>query len=236
MNRKLRDGLVRITIDQYTELEGDLNVPEHSRALVVFAQGSGTSRHSPRNRSVARFLQDIGVATLLMDLLTEEEEEIDNVTRHLRFDVELLAERLVATIDWLKRDSATRNLPIGLMGASTGAAAALMAASERPEEIEAIVSQGGRPDLARESLEKVLAPTLLIVGSDDRLVIQMNNRAAERLKCFHQISVIPGGGPLFEEPGSLEKVAQRARQWFLDYLVFEKQKTIDIHTRRKTSA
>jgi dienelactone hydrolase len=184
----------------------------------VFAHGSGSSRHSPRNRFVARVLQESGIATLLMDLLTAEEEAIDMTTRHLRFDIPLLAERLTGAIDWLKQQPATRGLPIGLFGASTGAAAALLAAVARPDDVVAIVSRGGRPDLARQALERVRAPTLLIVGGRDEPVIALNEEAMTMLRAPKRLAIIPGATHLFEEPGALEQVAQLAAEWFSRYL------------------
>ena len=184
----------------------------------MFAHGSGCSRHSPRNRFVARMLQDSGIATLLMDLLTAEEEAIDMTTRHLRFDIPLLAERLTGAIDWLKQQPATRDLPIGLFGASTGAAAALLAAVARPDDVVAIVSRGGRPDLARQALEQVRAPTLLIVGGRDEPVIALNEEAMAMLRAPKRLAIVPGATHLFEEPGALEQVAQLAAEWFSRHL------------------
>lgn len=201
-----------------TTLEGDLVIPPHARGMVLFAHGSGSSRHSGRNRFVARSLHDGGFATLLMDLLTEEEERIDAVTRHLRFDIPLLAERLTGAIDWLDRDAETRVLPVGLFGASTGAAAALLAAVERPRMVRAVVSRGGRPDLAGPALPMVQAPTLLIVGGNDEPVIELNEQAMRELRAPHRMVVVPGATHLFEEPGTLEQVAVLARAWFDRYL------------------
>jgi putative phosphoribosyl transferase len=186
--------------------------------MVAFAHGSGSSRHSPRNRMVAGALSQAGMATLLLDLLTREEEADDMRTGHLRFDIGLLAERLVATIDWLEGDAAMRELAVGLFGASTGAAAALMAAASRPQRIEAVVSRGGRPDLAGEALPKVAAPTLMIVGGDDTPVIAMNRDAMQAMTCHRELEIVPGAGHLFEEPGALERVAELARSWFEAHL------------------
>ncbi len=208
---------VRIPVGSVT-LEGNLAIPEGASGIVVFAHGSGSSRHSPRNRFVARVLQGSGIATLLMDLLTAEEEAIDMTTRHLRFDIPLLAERLTGAIDWLKQQPATRDLPIGLFGASTGAAAALLAAVARPDDVVAIVSRGGRPDLARQALERVRAPTLLIVGGRDEPVIALNEEAMTMLRAPKRLAIIPGATHLFEEPGALEQVAQLAAEWFSRYL------------------
>src|SRR5574341_977669 len=199
-------------------LEGDLTLPRQGRGIVVFAHGSGSSRHSPRNRRVARVLQDAGLATLLMDLLTIEEEAVDMRTAHLRFDIGLLAERLAGATDWLTENDLTQHLNIGYFGASTGAAAALVAAAERRGAVKAVVSRGGRPDLAFDYLPKVKAPTLLIVGGDDEPVIGMNRDAMEKMKAECKLVIVPGATHLFEEPGKLDKVAKLARDWFLRYL------------------
>lgn len=196
-------------------ITGDLVIPEGARAVVLFAHGSGSSRHSPRNRAVAQVLQDAALATLLLDLLTEHEERLDVITAEYRFDIGLLAGRLTAALDWLGRHEATRNLAPHLFGASTGAAAALVAAAERPEPVRSVVSRGGRPDLAAESLEFVKAPVLLIVGGADREVLRLNEDAARRLRAPHRIHVVPGATHLFEEPGALDQVADAAREWFL---------------------
>ncbi len=199
-------------------LEGDLALPGRCKGIVAFAHGSGSSRHSPRNRHVARMLQDAGLATLLMDLLTVEEEAVDMRTAHLRFDIDLLASRLVGATDWLERNDATRHLAIGYFGASTGAAAALVAAAERQQAVTAVVSRGGRPDLALDSLAKVKAPTLLIVGGDDEPVIRMNREAIAKMKAECKLVIVPGATHLFEEPGKLDEVAALAREWFLRHL------------------
>lgn len=199
-------------------LDGDLVVPPGARGIVLFAHGSGSGRHSPRNRAVARLLQDSGLATLLIDLLTPDEESIDRYTAHLRFDIRLLADRLLGATEWLEQQADARDLPLGYFGASTGAAAALIAAAERPEAAAAIVSRGGRPDLAGPALPLVRAPTLLIVGGNDVPVIDMNRRAAAQLQAPHVIEIIPGATHLFEEPGALEEVARLARDWFLRHL------------------
>ena len=199
-------------------LDGDLALPEGARGIVVFAHGSGSGRHSPRNRRVARLLQDAGLATLLMDLLTSQEESADIHTAHLRFDIELLSRRLVGATDWLKTNSLTMRLEIGYFGASTGAAAALVAASERAGIIRAIVSRGGRPDLAHDSLARVQAPTLLIVGGNDEPVIGMNRQAMSKMNAKCKLVIVPGATHLFEEPGKLDEVAGLAREWFLQYL------------------
>ena len=201
-------------------LEGDLSVPHYAKGIVIFAHGSGSSRYSPRNRYVARTLQDSGLATLLFDLLTIQEEDEERWTRHLRFNIPLLADRLVSTTDWIKNNAETRNLNIGYFGASTGAAAALVAAANRPNVVEAVVSRGGRPDLARTNLEFVKAPTLLVVGENDQTVIELNRTALMKLNNVKKkkIIIIPRATHLFEEPGTLEQVACIACNWFLNYL------------------
>jgi len=195
-------------------LEGDLHVPPASRGIVLFAHGSGSSRHSPRNRQVADSLHQVGVGTLLFDLLTAREEAEDRWTRQFRFDIPLLARRLVASTDWLM-SRRPGLIPLGYFGASTGAAAALIAAAERTESIRAVVSRGGRPDLAGDALESVRAPTLLIVGSEDREVIGLNQIALDRLHCEKRLVLVPGATHLFEEPGALASVATLAGEWFV---------------------
>jgi putative phosphoribosyl transferase len=195
-------------------LDGMLHVPDAALGLVVFAHGSGSSRFSSRNRFVARVLNDAGMATLLFDLLTADENRVDEQTREYRFDIELLARRLAGTVDWLAARRDVARLPIGLFGASTGAAAALIAAAERPDQVAAVVSRGGRPDLAERALARVRAPTLLIVGSLDGVVIDMNRSAAAALTCAHRVQIVRGATHLFEEPGKLEQVADLARDWF----------------------
>jgi pimeloyl-ACP methyl ester carboxylesterase len=199
-------------------LLGDLTLPAEPRGLVVFAHGSGSSRMSPRNRAVAQALVDTGLATLLMDLLTGEEEAVDLRTRHLRFDVELLGRRVVATVDALGSEPGLGALPVGTFGASTGAAAALIAAADRPERVHAVVSRGGRPDLAGDALARVTAPTLLIVGERDPQVLRLNREAQALLAGESRLEVVPGATHLFEEPGALERVAALARDWFLRHL------------------
>jgi len=199
-------------------LEGDLSVPRGARGVVLFAHGSGSSRHSPRNRYVAEALQEAGLATLLIDLLTPEEEAIDLRTQHLRFDIGLLAERLIGATDWLTQTPDSRDLKIGCFGASTGAAAALVAAAERPEVVGAVVSRGGRPDLAGAALTRVRPPTLLIVGGRDPAVIELNREALAMLRGEKQLVIVPGATHLFEESGALEKVAELAREWLGRYL------------------
>jgi putative phosphoribosyl transferase len=200
------------------ELEGNLGVPEGARGVVLFAHGSGSGRNSPRNRYVARTLREAGLATLLLDLLTPEEEAVDFRTGHLRFDIGLLAERLAGATDWLMENPDTRGLRIGYFGASTGAGAALVAAARRPGSVGAVVSRGGRPDLAGEALPLVEAPTLLIVGGDDEPVIRMNEEAFARMSAEKELEIVPGASHLFEEPGTLEKVARLAADWFKDHL------------------
>jgi dienelactone hydrolase len=196
-------------------LAGFLAVPEPAKGLVVFAHGSGSSRFSRRNRFVAGVLNEAGIATLLFDLLTPEEEDIDQRTREFRFAIDLLTDRLVGVIDWVSRETAIATLPIGLFGASTGAAAALGAACLRADKVAAVVSRGGRPDLARRRLAKVKAPTLLIVGGEDTAVIELNKQAADQLRADHRLKIIPGATHLFEEAGKMEQVANLASDWFL---------------------
>jgi putative phosphoribosyl transferase len=200
-------------------LAGDLAIPHDARGVVLFAHGSGSGRHSPRNRFVARGLREGRLATLLIDLLTEDEERVDMVTRHLRFDIGLLAERLIGSVDWLRADGSTRDQPIGLFGASTGAAAALVAAAERKREVAAVVSRGGRPDLAGEALPEAQAPTLLIVGGADEQVIDLNTKAKAAMTAETRLAIVPGATHLFEEPGKLERVVGLARDWFEEHLV-----------------
>jgi dienelactone hydrolase len=199
-------------------LHGDLGMLGDPHGVVVFAHGSGSSRHSPRNQFVARTLQQRGLATLLIDLLTPEEETVDEVTAAYRFDIPMLASRLVAVIDWLRRHRDTSSLPLGLFGASTGAGAALIAAADRPDEIAAVVSRGGRPDLAGPALGAVTAPTLLIVGSLDTPVIEMNRDAMKRMRGLVKLEIVPGASHLFEEPGTLTRVAEFAGDWFIQHL------------------
>lgn len=199
-------------------LEGDLTIPDEAVGVVAFAHGSGSSRHSPRNRRVAEALNGHRLATLLFDLLDEREEEIDRRTAELRFDIALLGRRLTTAIDWLARDPRTSELRAGCFGASTGAAAALVAAAERPGQVAAVVSRGGRPDLAGEALAQVAAPTLLIVGGNDRAVIEMNEDARRHMRCETVLEIVPGAGHLFGEQGALERVELLARTWFLRWL------------------
>jgi putative phosphoribosyl transferase len=196
-------------------LPGNLNIPKDAIALVLFAHGSGSSRHSPRNQFVARTLNKAGLATLLFDLLTPEEETIDMQTREHRFNIQLLAERLVHATKWAGQQEQASNLRTGYFGSSTGGAAALVAAVDAPQDVGAVVSRGGRPDLADEALPKVQAPTLLIVGGNDDIVIELNEQARDRMRCEAKLEIIPGATHLFEEPGALEKVAERATDWFV---------------------
>jgi dienelactone hydrolase len=208
---------VRISLGRST-LDGDLRVPAGAQGVVLFAHGSGSSRHSPRNRYVAGVLNDGGLATLLMDLLTPEEEAADARSGHLRFDIRLLADRLCAASGWLAQEPTTRDLRLGYFGSSTGGGAALVAAADRPEAVGAVVSRGGRPDLAGPALARVKAPTLLIVGGNDVPVIAMNREALAQLSAEKQLEIIPGATHLFEEPGTLEEVARMARDWFIRHL------------------
>jgi dienelactone hydrolase len=212
------EGTVQVPVGEVT-LEGDLGVPGGARGVVLFAHGSGSSRHSPRNRYVARWLREAGLATLLLDLLTTTEGQVDEPTGHLRFDVGLLAERLTAATDWLAGRTETAALPLGYFGASTGAAAALLAAVGRADRVGAVVSRGGRPDLAGEALRRVQVPTLLIVGGHDFTVLRLNEWALAELGCREkQLAVVPGATHLFEEAGALEEVARLAGDWFTAHL------------------
>lgn len=213
MNRR------EVIIDQDgLTLTGDLTLPADARGLVVFAHGSGSSRFSARNRAVASHLNRAGLATLLFDLLTADEELIDARTAKLRFDIPLLAGRLTGTVDWSGRQPLLTGLPLGLFGASTGAAAALISAAERPQRVAAVVSRGGRPDLALPVLDRVRAPTLLVVGGHDPEVLALNREALAALTCEKALAIVPGATHLFEEPGALEQVAELAAAWFLDHL------------------
>ena len=205
---------VRIPAGRVT-LDGNLTIVDAATAIVLFVHGSGSSRHSPRNQFVARTLNNAGLATLLFDLLTAEEEGIDARTAELRFNIELLGERLVHATKWAKQQEQTRNLRIGYFGSSTGGAAALVAAAELPQDAGAVVSRGGRPDLAGKALPKVQAPTLLIVGGRDDIVIELNEQARDQMRCEVKLEIVPGATHLFEEPGALERVAELASDWFL---------------------
>ena len=213
----MQEREVRVSAGPVT-LEGSLGIPNGAGGVVLFAHGSGSGRHSPRNRYVARVLREANLATLLIDLLTEDEEEVDLRTTRLRFDIGLLARRLVGATDWLVQNPDTEQLRIGYFGASTGAGAALVAAAERPYEVGAIVSRGGRPDLAGDALPLVKAPTLLIVGGNDEPVIGMNEEALARMRAVKRLQIVPGASHLFEEPGALEEVARLATVWFARHL------------------
>jgi len=199
-------------------LDGNFTIVDQTKALVLFVHGSGSSRHSPRNQFVARTLNDAGLATLLFDLLTPEEESVDIYTREHRFNIGLLAERLVHATNWAEQQKQTQGLPIGYFGSSTGGGAALVAAAELPDEVGAVVSRGGRPDLAGDALPKVKAPTLLIVGGEDHVVIDLNEQARAQMQCECKIDIVPGATHLFEEPGALEQVAKLASDWFLCHI------------------
>jgi putative phosphoribosyl transferase len=213
-----KENVVRIPVDE-ANIEGNLTVPSEAKGVVVFAHGSGSSRFSPRNQYVAKTLNNAGIATFLIDLLTKEEEEIDVYTAQFRFDIDLLARRLVGATAWLKTNPATSNLVLGYFGASTGAAAALTAAAKLPKDIKAVISRGGRPDLALEYIPKVKAPTLFIVGGNDLVVIDMNKKAMKSFSAEKKLEIVPGASHLFEEPGKLEKVAKLAVKWFSKYLL-----------------
>lgn len=216
-DRASPSGRVPVVMDlERIRLEGDLSIPTGARGLVLFAHGSGSSRHSPRNRRVAESLEkaQVPLATLLVDLLTSDEERIDARTRELRFDIGMLAERVVRLTDWLRSTPATRRLPIGYFGASTGAAAALVAAAMRKDAVRAVVSRGGRPDLAGDALGLVIAPTLLIVGGADDVVLDLNRRARSMMRAPCRLEVVAGATHLFEEPGALDEVQALAGEWF----------------------
>jgi dienelactone hydrolase len=210
-------GEVNIQLPSVT-LDGDLIVPADATGIVLFAHGSGSSRHSPRNKFVAQTIRNAGLGTLLFDLLTQDEEAVDVQTRHLRFDIGMLAERLVETAKWVLSRKDTEDLRIGFFGASTGGGAALVAAAKLGIEAGAVVSRGGRPDLAGEALARVTAPTLLIVGEYDDVVIQLNREAFDQLNCEKRMDIVPKATHLFEEPGALEEVARLATGWFVEYL------------------
>ncbi len=216
---------LQIQVDDVS-LEGNLAVPPGAEGVVIFVHGSGSSRYSPRNQYVAKTLNEGGLATLLFDLLTSDEEEADQVTRHLRFDIDLLARRTVGVTDWLSGQPQVRGLKVGYFGASTGAAAALIAAAERPQIAKAVVSRGGRPDLAGRALPRVSAPVLLLVGELDPVVIGLNRQALAELppETEKRFEIIPGATHLFEEPGTLEQAARRARGWFRQHLASTPEK------------
>jgi len=199
-------------------LRGILSIPEGASGIILFAHGSGSSRLSPRNQFVAHVLEEKNLGILLFDLLTHEEEKVDLVTSEIRFDIDHLAKRLVETTDWVLAQEKLKSLKVGYFGSSTGAAAALKAAAQKPKEVYAVVSRGGRPDLADEALQKVESPTLLIVGGDDTEVIELNKTALEKLQCEKKLEIVKGATHLFEEPGTLEEVAQKAADWFSRHL------------------
>ena len=207
---EIPDGIVR--------LDADLRTPPEPAGLIVFAHGSGSSRHSRRNREVAEALTAGGFATLLLDLLTAQEESVDQFTREHRFDVRRLGRRVIAAVDWASRDDELKTLRVGCFGASTGAAAALIAAAERPEKVSAVVSRGGRPDLATEALPRVLAPTLLIVGGADEAVIELNEEAMRQMSVKPRLAIVPGATHLFEEPGAMDEVSRLATDWFAEHV------------------
>lgn len=206
-------------------LEGNLTIPLNSQSVILFAHGSGSSRYSARNQYVAQVLARSGLSTMLLDLLTTSEDAIDRQTGHLRFDIGLLALRLAGAIDWLANNPSTGGLRLGLFGASTGAGAALVAAAARPERVSALVSRGGRPDLAGLALAQVRAPTLLIVGGNDEAVIRLNRDSYGALRTLKAMEIVPGASHLFEEPGTLERVAELARDWFIQYLTRVQERT-----------
>jgi dienelactone hydrolase len=208
---------LRIPVDGVT-LNADLAIPVDAHGIVLFAHGSGSSRHSPRNQFVARVLQQSDFGTLLMDLLTEKEEAVDNQTREMRFDIGLLGRRLTATVDWLATQPAYKHLPVGIFGASTGAAAGLVTAADRPIVVRSVVSRGGRADLAGDALPRVKAPTLLIVGAYDDAVLALNQQAMARMTANVELKIVPRATHLFEEPGALSQVADLAAEWFWDTL------------------
>lgn len=210
--RPMRFRLAEVT------LHGELSVPQSAQGLVVFVHGSGSSRFSPRNQSVARYFNERGLATLLFDLLGEDEQRIDDITREFRFDIPLLVRRLVQVVDQVATESGVLSLEIGLFGASTGAAAALIATAERPVQVKAVVSRGGRLDLADSVLPQVMSPTLLIVGGEDNEVLALNRASSGLLACEQQLAVVQGATHLFEEPGALEQVAKLSADWFLEHL------------------
>ncbi|MEM2911844.1 MAG: dienelactone hydrolase family protein [Candidatus Bathyarchaeia archaeon] len=215
--KKIKEIPVTIPIGK-SKLEGDLFFLEDTKGIVLFAHGSGSSRFSPRNRYVANVLNEAGIATLLMDLLTKEEEEIDLRTAQFRFDIDLLSQRLIGATEWVKKNPSTRNLAIGYFGSSTGAAAALIAAAKLPADIMAVVSRGGRIDLALEYLPQVKAPILSIVGGNDTVVLDLNLEAMKYISAEKKLEIVPGASHLFDEPGKLEEVAKLATKWFLQHL------------------
>ena len=217
MSENIVDELVNINIDSDT-IEGDLSVPSDAQGIVLFANGAGSSRNSSRNNFVADKLRSAGLAALLIDLLTPEEKEIDKRTREIRFDIDRLAKRVTGTVDWLGKNEITKGLQIGVFGSSTGAAGALIAAAKRPDEVETVVSRGGRVDMAEGFLGEVTVPVLCIVGGRDIQVLSMNRQAIEKMETDTELKVIEGAGHLFEEPGALDQVAKLTVDWFSRYL------------------
>jgi putative phosphoribosyl transferase len=211
-----KENVVRIPVDD-DFIEGNLRLPAGAKGVVLFAHGSGSSRFSPRNQYVANVLNKAEIATLLIDLLTKDEEKVDMRTRQFRFDIDLLTERLISAAEWLKGNARTRNLKLGIFGSSTGAAAALIAAAKLPGDVAAVVSRGGRPDLAMEHLAEVRAPSLFIVGGRDAVVIDLNRKAMAEVSARKNLEIVPGATHLFEEPGKLEEVAKLATSWFLQH-------------------
>lgn len=208
---------ITIPCDEF-QLDGLLHIPQDVTGIIIFAHGSGSSRFSPRNQSIARFLQQSKFSTLLFDLLTPEEDEIDTQTMEYRFDIPFLTTRLITVTEWMANNPMLENIPIGYFGASTGGGAALLAAAKRPDNVKAVVSRGGRPDLAGAALSEVKAATLLIVGGNDQTVIELNQKAYEKLNCVKELEIVPGATHLFEEPGKLQEVAHLADRWFRKYL------------------
>lgn len=221
---------ITIPVTDAVSIKADLTIVPKSDAIVLFAHGSGSSRFSPRNRFVAEVLQKLELSTLMIDLLTEEEEALDIQTHRLRFDIDLLTQRVIASTDYLSRNENTQHLRIGYFGSSTGASAALAAAADLGQNVGAVVSRGGRPDLAGDKLQNVIAPTLLVVGGDDFLVIDINKQAYEKINAEKELLIVPHATHLFEEPGALAQVAQAAAKWFVQHLyTYEKQKEILAH-------
>ena len=215
--QKMKEEAVVIPVVRGT-MEGNLVIPSGAKGIVLFAHGSGSGRFSPRNQYVAKVLNEAGIGTLLIDLLTKEEEEIDVATGEFRFDIGLLSQRLEVATEWLKQNPATKSLAIGYYGASTGAAAALIAATKFPKDVKTVVSRGGRPDLAMQHLQKVKVPSLFIVGEKDTVVIDLNKKAMEQVPAEKKLEIVPGATHLFEEPGKLEEVAKLSADWFLAHL------------------
>jgi putative phosphoribosyl transferase len=211
------ESIIRIPVNK-ASIEGNINVPAGAKGVVLFAHGSGSSRFSPRNQYVANVFNKAGLATLLIDLLTGEEEEIDMRTGQLRFDIALLTERLIGAAEWIKKTIRTKNLKLGIFGSSTGAAAALVTAAKLQGDVVAVVSRGGRPDLAMEYLKEVMAPTLFIVGGRDTVVLDLNKKAMMQLSAEEKLEIVTGASHLFEEPGKLEEVAKLSTAWFLEHL------------------